>query len=153
MNGKNALERWGGLGGGISPFTCPECHGVLARMTNSKLLRYRCHTGHAYSADSLLAALSENIEGLLYNAIRGMDEMVLLLNQIGDYLAESNNLKMAAVYFNKAEKVIAESLVIRKAVVDHEQLSNDRMKKENIDTKSLNKKVYDIIYDEFTKNQ
>jgi two-component system chemotaxis response regulator CheB len=37
-----------------SSFTCPECHGVLLRMKGAHPLRFRCHTGHAFSARSLV---------------------------------------------------------------------------------------------------
>ena len=42
----------------LSPFTCPECHGVLSKLQNDNIIRYRCHTGHAYSADTLMAAIN-----------------------------------------------------------------------------------------------
>src|SRR5690606_36324302 len=58
----NAFElgimNWGEL----TPFTCPECHGTLVKLIEGNMLRYRCHTGHAYTASSLLAEVSESIE-------------------------------------------------------------------------------------------
>lgn len=33
-----------------SPFSCPECNGVLSALKDADMIRYRCHTGHAYSA-------------------------------------------------------------------------------------------------------
>ena len=32
-----------------STFTCPECHGVLLQLKEAGRVRFRCHTGHAYS--------------------------------------------------------------------------------------------------------
>jgi two-component system, chemotaxis family, protein-glutamate methylesterase/glutaminase len=46
-----------------SLFTCPECHGILLRLKAGGGLRFRCHTGHAYTADALLAELTESVEG------------------------------------------------------------------------------------------
>jgi two-component system chemotaxis response regulator CheB len=40
--------------GELSPFTCPECHGVLTMLREGRIIRFRCHTGHAFSADTLL---------------------------------------------------------------------------------------------------
>ena len=34
--------------GEASAFTCPECHGALIEITNGKLVRFRCNTGHAF---------------------------------------------------------------------------------------------------------
>src|SRR5262249_27452786 len=47
--------------GKLSPFTCPSCRGSLWELQDGELTRYRCHTGHAFSADSLLADQDEGI--------------------------------------------------------------------------------------------
>lgn len=51
--------------GELTPYACPECHGVLSRLQNGDIVRYRCHTGHAYSADALLASITEKVEDSL----------------------------------------------------------------------------------------
>jgi len=112
----------------LTPFTCPECHGVLSKLRNDAIVRYRCHTGHAYSADSLITALTEKIEDGLYNAIRGMDESILLLNHLGDHFSEANQPKLAALYFKKAKESEQRSRLVRKAAFSHEQISNDLMR-------------------------
>jgi two-component system chemotaxis response regulator CheB len=60
--------------GAPSSFACPECHGVLLQLKEGGRIRFRCHTGHAYSAESLLADIREQIEVQLWNAIRAMQE-------------------------------------------------------------------------------
>ena len=40
--------------GALSPFTCPSCRGALWELEEGGHLRYRCHTGHAFSNASLL---------------------------------------------------------------------------------------------------
>lgn len=116
--------------GVLSPYTCPECHGVLSRIMDGDLTRYRCHTGHAYSVDTLVASVTEKIEDSLYSAIRGMDESILLLNHIGDHYAEANQPKLAAVYFKKAREAWERSNLVRDAVHNHEQLSNIKLLKD-----------------------
>jgi two-component system, chemotaxis family, protein-glutamate methylesterase/glutaminase len=71
-----------------SPFACPECHGVLLRMKDVQPLRFRCHTGHAYSAESLLAGVNEGIEDALWNAVRALEEGGLLLHEMARSLEE-----------------------------------------------------------------
>ena len=61
-----------------SPFTCPECHGVLWEMDTAPL-RYRCHTGHAYGALSIHASQDTNIEELLWAAVRAFHEKEALM--------------------------------------------------------------------------
>jgi len=58
----NALEAGVMEWGELSPFTCPDCSGVLSKIKDGNRPRFRCHTGHAFSSDSLLAALTETIE-------------------------------------------------------------------------------------------
>lgn len=110
-----------------SHFVCPECHGVLSKITDGTLVRFRCHTGHAYSADTLMASLTENIESSLYNAIRGIDETILLLNNTGDHYAEANQPKLAAVYFQKAKEAQERSALLQEALHKHEQLSKEKL--------------------------
>jgi len=122
-----ALQRGSLDIGVLSPYTCPECHGVLSKIMDGSLARYRCHTGHAYSQDTLIAALNENIENTLYSAIRGMDEAILFLNHTGDHYAEANLPKLAAVYFKKAKETKDRSDLVRIAVHRHEQFSKDKL--------------------------
>jgi len=45
-----------------SSYTCPECHAVLVQIAEGDIVRYRCHTGHAYSQEALLAEVDEVVE-------------------------------------------------------------------------------------------
>ncbi len=69
--------------GGFSPYTCPDCQGVLVEFKEGNQTRYRCHTGHAFNTPSLLAAISESIENKLYQTLRAMEEGIVLLQQLG----------------------------------------------------------------------
>ena len=57
-----------------SRFTCPECHGALWEIEDGSLVRYRCHVGHAYSSDAMLASQSEEIDRLLGTLQRSHQE-------------------------------------------------------------------------------
>jgi two-component system chemotaxis response regulator CheB len=109
--------------GALTPYTCPECHGVLSSLKDGDRARFRCHTGHAFSADSLLASVTENIEDSLYSAVRGVEESIMLLNHIGDHYAELNQPKLAAMYFKKAQEAKARAQLVRQAVLSHEDLA------------------------------
>ena len=113
--------------GQLTPFTCPECHGVLLSLKDGTRARFRCHTGHAFSADALLTAVTENIEDSLWSAIRGVEESVMLLNHLGDHFAELKQTKLAALYFQKAKEAEERTHFVRKAVQLHEQLSKDSL--------------------------
>lgn len=111
--------------GELTPYACPECHGVLSAIKDGDIIRYRCHTGHAYSADSLLTSITENIEETLWSAIRGVEESIILLKNLGDHYAEKNQPKLAALYFIKAGEADSRAKLVRQAVLNHEQLTTD----------------------------
>jgi two-component system chemotaxis response regulator CheB len=113
--------------GELTPFTCPDCHGVLTQLKDGGRSRFRCHTGHAFSGDSLLAALTENIEDSLWSAIRGIEESVMLLNHIGNHLANNDQINLSALYFKKAFEAEKRIENIRRSVFNHERLSKDRL--------------------------
>lgn len=48
------LPSVGALGKQV-PFNCPDCGGVLWEIAEGRFLRYRCHTGHAFTSAVLLA--------------------------------------------------------------------------------------------------
>jgi len=116
--------------GELTPYTCPECKGVLAALKEGGRIRFRCHTGHAYSADSLLASITESIEEGLWSAIRNAQECIMLLNHMGDHFAEVNDPRVAAMYFKKAKEAEIRASIVRKAVLDHELLSADNIREQ-----------------------
>ncbi|RAU19437.1 chemotaxis protein CheB [Nitrincola tibetensis] len=61
------------------PYNCPDCGGVLWQMKEGELLRYRCHTGHAFTASVLLAQQTVKIEETLWVALRMFEERQNLL--------------------------------------------------------------------------
>jgi len=67
-----------GLGNQV-PYNCPGCGGVLWEMDASDEKRYRCHTGHSYTAPTLLASQSEKIEEMLWISLRMFEERKNLL--------------------------------------------------------------------------
>lgn len=77
--------------GKVSALTCPECHGVLVRIEEGSLIRYRCHTGHGFTAKSLLSGINQTVEDSVWNAIRALEEMVMLLEQAAKGLTDQED--------------------------------------------------------------
>jgi two-component system chemotaxis response regulator CheB len=69
-----------------SPFSCPECHGVLLRLMAADPMRFRCHTGHGYSAPALVSAINESIEEALWSAVRSLQEGSMLVEHIAGHV-------------------------------------------------------------------
>jgi two-component system chemotaxis response regulator CheB len=66
------------------PYNCPNCGGVLWEMKASKAQRYRCHTGHSFTAAALLTSQTEKIEETLWVSLRMFEERKNLLNNMAE---------------------------------------------------------------------
>jgi two-component system chemotaxis response regulator CheB len=108
-----------------SAYACPECHGVLLQLKEGDRMRFRCHTGHAYSIESLLAAVSEGIEEALWISIRALEEASLLLTGMAAHLTTSHNGDVDAL-LSQAKEVRRQSEAIRKLASDREPLTAKR---------------------------
>jgi two-component system chemotaxis response regulator CheB len=89
MAAETAIELKGnGLQQGVlqlgqpSPNSCPECHGSLIEIREGPIVRYRCHTGHAYSLQTLLGETEAAIEKSLWNTVRAIEERSFLLRTL-----------------------------------------------------------------------
>jgi two-component system, chemotaxis family, protein-glutamate methylesterase/glutaminase len=121
--------------GPISPNTCPECHGVLVKIKQGSIVRYRCHTGHSFSLQTLLADVNTEIETTLWAALRAAEERILLLQEIEELARASADEATAQQCAEQARGTAHHVDRIREAVLDHRMfghvppLSNNREKK------------------------
>ena len=65
-----------------SIYSCPDCGGVLWPVAEENFLRFRCHVGHAFSAESLLQQQSEVLEGSMWYALRTVLDKARLARQL-----------------------------------------------------------------------
>jgi two-component system chemotaxis response regulator CheB len=80
--GENALARGVRELGDPSFFTCPECHGSMISIKEGAVIRFRCHTGHAFSEQALACELPPQVERTLWTALAHLEEQLVLLKQI-----------------------------------------------------------------------
>jgi two-component system, chemotaxis family, protein-glutamate methylesterase/glutaminase len=113
--------------GKVTQFTCPECHGVLVRIAEGKMSRFRCHTGHAYSDSSLLEAVMESTGQMLWQVIRSFEESLMLLNHMGQHLKHAGDADRAGTFFSKARDLEKQSRTFHAAALGHESLSGDNL--------------------------
>lgn len=124
----NALERGIFQLGELSPFTCPECHGVMVQLREGSLLRFRCHTGHAFSASTLLSELTASIEESLWSTMRGIEESGMLLQHMAQHLADIGDVATAARFEAKSQQVHQRAQLMKQLAMQYEPLSEDRVR-------------------------
>ncbi|HEX7330169.1 MAG TPA: chemotaxis protein CheB [Pyrinomonadaceae bacterium] len=103
--------------GKISKLTCPDCHGALWEIDDEEILRYRCHVGHAYSAEALSDGQSEMLEGALWSAVRALEEQMMLARRIVERARKTNQLRAARTFEQRAKEAEKHSSVIRQLLL------------------------------------
>jgi two-component system chemotaxis response regulator CheB len=109
-----------------SMFTCPECHGTLLRIRGDKPWRFRCHTGHAFTADSLLAELTEATEESIWSAVRSIQESAMLMTHLADHWRDTDP-DTAALLVRKAEAAQRRADLVRDAAAAQEVESEEKI--------------------------
>jgi two-component system, chemotaxis family, protein-glutamate methylesterase/glutaminase len=91
--------------GNRSPYSCPECGGGLWELTREGgVHRFRCHSGHAYTTDSLIAGMNEALEETLWIAMRTLEERrTILLNMASQ--TTNGNSKWTQTQRERAEEM------------------------------------------------
>lgn len=109
--------------GELTPLTCPECNGVLVSIREGQLIRYRCHTGHAYTTSSLLAETTRMTEESFWDAIRRLEETVMILEESGKQFAEGGNWQTSEQFLAKASEIRERARRVHEFAFNQEKLS------------------------------
>lgn len=112
MNTQELLENVEAIGTRTT-YTCPECNGHIWQIGKSEPLRFRCHTGHSFTADIFLSEQTQNLENALWSAARIMEEKVTFLRQMSEQMENYNLQSAATKYEDHATSLDAEVSLIR----------------------------------------
>jgi two-component system chemotaxis response regulator CheB len=96
-----------------SYFTCPECHGTLWEMQEREFPRFRCRTGHVFSAESMLAEHNVSLEATLWAAVRSLEESTTLSLRLAEQARLRNHLTVERKFASKADETDRQANVIR----------------------------------------
>jgi two-component system, chemotaxis family, protein-glutamate methylesterase/glutaminase len=111
--------------GELTPFTCPECNGALSKLKEGSIVRFRCHTGHAFTISALLSEVSESVEELLWQAMRGLEETNMLLNSIAQHFESTGRKDAAKLLLARATQIKRQAQIVHDSVLHQQILSGD----------------------------
>jgi two-component system chemotaxis response regulator CheB len=114
--GTAAVEE-GPLPGPPTALTCPDCGGALWESISGKLVRYRCHVGHAYTADSMVGAQATVVEAAMWTAVRALQEKAELSRRLAERSERRGLARLATRYRSAVEKAERGSEVIRQLLL------------------------------------
>jgi two-component system chemotaxis response regulator CheB len=106
-----------------SNYACPECHGVLLQVKDGDLFRFRCHTGHAYSVESLLADITHKMDEALWISIRAYEEGELFMRRMAEHLGEKHNGQTAQAFIRRADEAQRRARLIRQLDMNGDELN------------------------------
>lgn len=78
--------------------TCPECGGAMVEELQGTLSRFRCHTGHAMTAEVLAATQLETLEHDLAAVLRFLAERAELCRSMAKRHRERGNVQTAELW-------------------------------------------------------
>ena len=107
--------------GKISRLTCPDCHGALWEINDDDILRYRCHVGHAFTAEALKEGQSEMLEVALWSAVRALEEQMMLAKRIVERARKANHRRAVIVFERRAREAEEHSSVLRQLLLSTEK--------------------------------
>jgi two-component system, chemotaxis family, protein-glutamate methylesterase/glutaminase len=109
-----------GRPGNPSPYSCPECGGVLWEVKDGEYVRYRCRVGHAYSPETMLSAQEELLEEALWSAVKTLEESARLSRRLGAAERERGHDWLAMRFEQKEKDARAQVEVIRRHLLRRE---------------------------------
>ena len=107
--------------GRISKLTCPDCHGALWEINDQEMLRYRCHVGHAYSAEALSEGQSQMLDVALWSAVRALEEQMVLARRMVERARKARHDRAASVFEKRAREAEQHSSAIRQLLLGVEK--------------------------------
>ena len=95
-----------------STLTCPDCGGALFELNDKRALRYRCHTGHAFSLRSLACAQEEAADYAIWAALRALQEKEAALRRLAEVSSPAGSAR-AALALREADELADTSKRLR----------------------------------------
>lgn len=116
LNTKEFLDKVEAIGSRTT-YACPQCNGSIWRIGEEDPIRFRCHVGHSLTADAFLAAQGQNLENVLWSAVKMMEEKVTLLRQLAERLKDPKGGDASDRYERYAAKLDKEVTVVRDLIL------------------------------------
>jgi two-component system chemotaxis response regulator CheB len=110
-----------------SVLACPDCHGVMWEIDEGELVRYRCHVGHAYSAESMKHGIDENLTRALGSALRALDERVAVVKKLRDKAIENQHTRSIAWWQGRIDETQREADIIRLSILRMEGVADKKI--------------------------
>ena len=119
--GQNPAMPDGSAIGIPSPYSCPDCGGVLNEVTDDTPVRFRCRVGHAYNGESLLRHQGHTFEDALWTALRAVEEREEVSRRLAGEAERTGRDWSHAHFVRRAEDAQRSAMVLREVLAQHRE--------------------------------
>jgi two-component system, chemotaxis family, protein-glutamate methylesterase/glutaminase len=95
---------------------CPDCGGVMWEIDEGELIRYRCHVGHAYTAEVMSLAVDDGLRRALATALRALEERVALARKLERQAAAAGHRLLAENWAERGGEFELQLNIIRDSI-------------------------------------
>jgi two-component system, chemotaxis family, protein-glutamate methylesterase/glutaminase len=100
-----------------SPYSCPECGGVLWELKDRELIRFRCRVGHTYTSETLTTEQALTVEHALWSALRALEEHAAVRRRMAERARRTGETTSADRYAERARQLDAQAQQVRNLVL------------------------------------
>jgi two-component system chemotaxis response regulator CheB len=100
-----------------SPYSCPECGGVLWELRDGELIRFRCRVGHAYTSETLTTEQALTVEHALWSALRALEEHAAVRRRMAERAILNGKKTTAERYRKRARELDEQAQQVRNLVL------------------------------------
>lgn len=100
-----------------STFTCPECQGTLWELVEQQSQRFRCHTGHSFTALVLSELQHEKAEDAIWAAVRALQEKERLFTSLAAKATTWQHAGTASEYEQKARQAREQADLLKRVLL------------------------------------
>src|SRR5690606_15842991 len=108
----------------VSAFTCPECNGTLWEIEEGALVHFQCRVGHSFTPSSLISAQVDEVEMLLWSALRAMEERDVMYRQLKARSSQFGTPNIGAQVEKKIQINNQHAELLRRILLGEESMSS-----------------------------
>jgi len=101
-----------------SPFSCPDCNGVLWERREGDLERYRCRIGHGWSPQTVAHQQAERVDSRLWTVLKDVEEQAEFADHLSQAARDHDQQKDAAYWAKQANRAERTAAGIRELLAD-----------------------------------
>jgi two-component system chemotaxis response regulator CheB len=95
---------------------CPECGGLLWELRDGAFKKFQCRVGHRYSLQAALAEHRQQVERVLWVAVRTLEEQASLSREVANLSRQNGKGSGAEGFDREAQDIQSKANQIRQMI-------------------------------------